>query len=252
MPRIFVPAVRIVEHRIRLTPAEARHLLAVRLRAGATLVVFDDRGCEHDAVVEQLSARAAALEIRATRPLAARRPGPAVTLMAAILKGPRMDLLVEKATELGAARIVPILTRFTVARPGAGDGARLGRWRRLTIAAATQCGRPDVPEVSPPVDFAAAVAATPPGALGVLFWEERRTVPLSAVYAAHPRAPALVVVVGPEGGFDRGEIETARAAGFEISGLGPRTLRAETAAIVALTLCQATWGDLAAQRNLSE
>ncbi len=249
MPRLFVPATRIADGRAHLTAADVRHLRALRLIGGSPLTVVDDRGREHDAIVVGLGSRGAELEIRATRAGGSHVAGPPIVLLAGILKGPRMDVLVEKTTELGVSRIVPVLTRFTVARPSGPAGSRVERWRRLAISAATQCGRPAVPAIAPPTSFADALEIELHArALGVLFWEERRHVSLAHIRTARPEPAALVVAVGPEGGFAAGEVDAARERGFEVSGLGPRTLRAETAAIVALALCQSLWGDFGAGR----
>jgi 16S rRNA (uracil1498-N3)-methyltransferase len=243
VPRLFLPAHLITEGRARLTGAYLRHARALRLRPGERLTVLDDDGREHDAIVAGLGPRGGELEIRATTYLPC-SVAPPITLVAGILKGPRMDVLVEKATELGVARIVPALAERTVARPAAGQRERPERWRRIAVSAATQCGRPRIPIVDAPIPLAAALGCAPDGALRLLFWEEERGVTLATVRTESPTPSSLTLVVGPEGGFTRGEVETARAAGFAVTGLGPRTLRAETAGIVALALAQSLWGDL--------
>jgi 16S rRNA (uracil1498-N3)-methyltransferase len=249
VPRLFVPATRIADGRARLTPADVRHLRALRLAGGSRLTVVDDRGREHDAVVVRLGPRGAELEIRAARPGGCVTAGPPIVLLAGVLKGARMDVLVEKATELGVSRIVPVVTRFTVARPREDARGRFERWRRIAIAATTQCGRPSVPAIASPTSFGAALdAELGTDALGILFWEERRRMPLARIRADRPAPATLVVAVGPEGGFAASEVNDARARGFAVSGLGPRLLRAETAAIVALALCQSLWGDLGEPR----
>jgi 16S rRNA (uracil1498-N3)-methyltransferase len=248
VPRLFVPATRLTGVRARLTAADIRHLRALRLGSGSRLTVVDDRGHEHDAVVVRLGARGGALEIRASRP-GSTTSGPPIVLLAGVLKGARMDVLVEKATELGVSRIVPVVTRFTVARPREDARGRFERWRRIAIAATTQCGRPSVPAIASPTSFGAALdAELGTDALGILFWEERRRMPLARIRADRPAPATLVVAVGPEGGFAASEVNDARARGFAVSGLGPRLLRAETAAIVALALCQSLWGDLGEPR----
>jgi 16S rRNA (uracil1498-N3)-methyltransferase len=243
VPRLFVPSARITDDRARLARAEVRHLRALRLRPGDALTLFDDRGREYEAVLGRVGARGAEAEIRAVRTPAAPPAERPIILIAGTLKGQRMDLLVEKATELGVARIVPALTARTVARP-AGARERSARWRRLAVGAATQCGRAALPEVATPLPFAAALHTLPADALRILFWEEERTVTLHALHAAHPAPLALALAIGPEGGFAATEVALARGVGFAVSGLGPRTLRAETAGIVAVALVQALWGDL--------
>ena len=158
-----------------------------------------------------------------------------LTLAPALLKGTKMDLVIEKATELGVRRIAPILSRHAI-----GQGARLERWRRIAVAAAKQSGRTDVPVVNGPVLLGELVRAAW-GGLRLIAWEGERDVPLATL---PPAAPAVVVVVGPEGGFADDEIADARAHGFVTVTLAPRVLRAETAAITVAALCQHRWGDL--------
>jgi len=158
----------------------------------------------------------------------------ALVLAPALLKGTKMDLVVEKATELGVRRLAPVLTRHAVSRTGHGE-----RWRRIAVAAAKQSGRTRVPDVDDPVPLAELLAAPWPG-LRLVPWEgdvEDR------VSALPDRAAGVVAVVGPEGGLAEDEMALARAHGFVPLTLGPRRLRAETAAIVISALCQSRWGD---------
>jgi 16S rRNA (uracil1498-N3)-methyltransferase len=243
VPRLFIPAERLVGGRIQPTPAELRHLRAMRVQSGASIRIFDDQGVEYQARVLQIDSRGAEIDLGARLGPATGGGGPPLTLIAAILKGQRMDTLVEKSTELGVERIIPAVTEFTIARPERGTD-RVERWRRVAISAATQCGRVRIPTVDAPTPFRDAVRTCSADALRILMWEAERLVMLPTVRAAHPAPSAITLAIGPEGGFADEEVAAARTAGFVVSGLGPRTLRAETAAIVALTLCQATWGDM--------
>ncbi len=242
--RLYVPVVPAPRETLRLEPDQIRHLKAQRLRPGASLVLFDDQGQEHSAVLRRIGPRVAEVQIRAPA-----RPGPVtaappVVLIVGILKGQRMDTLVEKATELGVTRIMPAVTTFTIARPSDTGTAKAQRWRRIAVSAATQCGRTAVPDIAPPTPFAEALGATARGGLAIALWERERNVSLGTLRAAHPRPRTVTLAVGPEGGFSPAEVELAARQGFHVSGLGPRTLRAETAGIVALALCQLLWGDL--------
>jgi 16S rRNA (uracil1498-N3)-methyltransferase len=232
--RLFVPSAQREGDRVRITGAELRHLRTLRLEEGARLVLFDERGDEHDVVLERLGSRAADAAILATgRP--AREPGLDLTLAPALLKGDRMDLVIEKATELGVRRIAPVASRHVVGR-----GARTERWRRIAVAATKQSGRTVVPTVDAPRSFADVVRAPWPG-LRLLAWEGERSHGFHALAAT---AAAVVMLVGPEGGFADDEVGEARDHDFTTVTLAPRVLRAETAAIVAATLCLARWGDL--------
>src|SRR5262249_2971657 len=158
----------------------------------------------------------------------------ALVLCPALLKGAKMDFVVEKATELGVHRIAPIVTRH-----GVGRRADVERWRRLVVAAAMQSGRTRVPEIDPPAPFAVRVAEPWPERK-ILCWEGEDGTRLRDLPA---RTDAVVLFVGPEGGFAAAEVELARTHGFTTVCLGQRLLRAETAAIAATALAQHRWGD---------
>ncbi len=240
MLRLFVPRVQVEGTRVRIVGAELRHLRTLRLGPGEPLAVFDEDGNEHEVRLERLGGRAAEARIVATdRP--ARESTLDLTLAPALLKGVKMDLVIEKATELGARRILPVLSRFAVGR-----GARIERWHRIAMAAAKQSGRSVVPAVEAPLPLTELVRR-PWEALRLIAWESERDVPLAALPTP---ADAVVVAVGPEGGFAEDEIADARAHGFVTVTLAPRVLRAETAAIVAAALCLHRWGDLSTTRGV--
>ena len=228
MLRLYVPSAVGADGVVRIGGAERRHLHTLRLGAGDRLRLFDDAGAEHEVVLERLTTREAIGRVVATVP-AAPETGLEITLAPALLKRERMDWMVEKTTELGVTRIAPIVTRYTVAR-----GDHVERWRRIAIAAAKQCGRMRVPAVEPPRRIEDALGTSWPG-LRLVAWEDETTVGLRHV-GDRPRA--VSVLIGPEGGFHGDEIAAARAAGFTAVTLGRRVLRAETASIVAVALCQ--------------
>jgi 16S rRNA (uracil1498-N3)-methyltransferase len=234
MLRLFLPGAGAEAPRVRIAGAPLRHLRTLRLGPGARLLVFDERGDEHEVELARVAERTAEGVILSTRRPERESPLDLV-LAAALLKGDRMDLVVEKATELGVRRIAPFVSRHVVGR-----GARVERWRRIAAAAAEQSGRTRVPAVDAPVPLATLLrAAWPP--LRVLAWEGERA---TAFDALPPAATAAIAVVGPEGGFAAEEVAAARDAGFAIVALAPRILRAETAAIVTAALCLHRWGDV--------
>lgn len=217
---------------VTLSPEQAHYLFGVmRLREGDGLHVFDGRSGEHAATVEAAGRRAGALRLGLrTRPL--RRP-PDLWLLFAPIKKARTDFIVEKAAELGAARICPVRTERTQS-----ERVRADRLRAHAVEAAEQCGGTFVPEVAEMAPLGAVLDAWDP-ARRLVFCDEA----LVGEPGGMPEAPPpAAILVGPEGGFS--EAERARLRGMAaVASLGPRVLRADTAAVAALALWQAAWGD---------
>lgn len=216
---------------------EAHHIRRVlRLRAGDALQVFDGRGREWEATLTECDNRRVAA--RLGQELSDRvEPDLPVLLFQGMCRPERMEWVIQKATECGVAGI-----RLVSAELGAGvrvTGARLGRWRRVALEAAKQSGRRRVPEVTP-VDSMPVPEA---GALALLLDPEDGGLPLAGALAA-PRPQAVWVGVGPEKGFTPDEVRDAVAAGWRRTSLGPRTLRTETAGVVAAAILLHHWGDL--------
>ena len=245
---------------VRLAREETLHLRSVlRLKAGDEAFVFDGEGREYACVVacEATAGRAPetlTLEVRAqVEPERAESPLD-LTLGVALLKGEKFDLVVQKATELGVCRIVPVETKRADVRLREGREAteRVARWRRLALEAAKQSGRARLPEVCAPVAFQALIeaettATTSAGAGNArrLFFTERGGRGLVETIAEWTARPVkLTALVGSEGGWDDAEIAQAVAAGWHAVTFGGRTLRAETAAIVVTGLLQHLCGDL--------
>jgi len=220
---------------------EAHYLVHVlRLQRGYELIAFNGRGDERHAIVSALQRRGAILELRAQHaPLQESRLD--LTLVQALPKSDAMDLIVQKATELGVRTIVPVYTEFSVVRI---DDDRLDRcvehWRRIAQSACEQCGRHAPPKIVVPAVLNDAVRELPP-AVAMLALDPAAAGRL----AAAPRpANGIVVAIGPEGGFAPSDWRQLDAAGFVRATLGVRVLRAETAAITACAIAQALWGDL--------
>lgn len=237
--RLFVPADRLGGPTVSLTGPEHHHLtIVLRARPGERLTLFDGAGGEVDARIRTIDGTRAELELGARRAgVVAAAP---VTLLTAVPRGPRMDVLLQKAVEVGVSRLVPVIAARSVARPDAG---RRERWATIAREAARQCGRADLPAVESPLALAEALgdAALPARRLALF---EREGVPglRDALAGLEPAATALLI--GPEGGWEATERDAARAAGFLGVSLGSRILRVETAAIVAVALTAAAYGDL--------
>lgn len=236
--RVHLPAASVEGDHARLTP-EARHYLrdVLRLAPGDGVEVFDGAGGAWAGRVEE------GFETLALGPRRERRTAPAeVWLLFALAKGEKPDLVVQKATELGVSALVPFAAARSVVRldPAKGE-ERARRWRRIAEEAARQCGRDDVPDVRAPATLEDALAGVP-ARFGKIVLHREGGVSLSALGPATEGAWAAVV--GPEGGLDEVELRACEGVGFRRVALGPRTLRAETAAIVCVALLQAQFGDL--------
>lgn len=234
--RVLLPPERIRRGRASLTPEASHYLRGVlRLPPGAEVEVFDGTGGEYRATL----GRGDELVLGPRRQAAP--PGARVWLAFALSKGEKSDLVVQKATELGAERLLPWAAERSVVRlqPGRAAG-RVRRWRRIAAEAARQSGRSDVPVVDAPAPLPQVLAAAPPGFVRILF-HAGGGAPLMDVVEAG--AAGFLAVVGPEGGLAAAEMEACRAAGARLASLGPRVLRSETAAIVAAALLQHRAGD---------
>lgn len=232
---------------VTLDREETRHLRDVlRLRPGDEAYVFDGDGAEYLCLVERPERGREGL-LRIVRRVESARPESPLylTLALALLKGEKFDLVVQKATELGVSRIVPVITKRADVRlrEERDAGRRRARHSRLALEAAKQSGRARLPRLDEPVSLAALVGAETEGLR--LMFAERAGTSLKAASLGPERNPsAVTALIGPEGGWEDEEIETARAAGWSVVTLGGRTLRAETAAITAIVLLAHLYGDL--------
>lgn len=231
--------------RITLAGNAASHVTRVlRLRVGAQLVLFDGSGGEYEASIDKAHGGEVTVAIGEHQGIERESPL-ALTLAQGVSRGERMDLVVQKATELGVTRIVPVLTERSVVRLTAQQSDRkLIHWRAITIAACEQCGRNRLPELATPVTLAQLLGAA--GESGAASGLRLLLSPEGSATLAGLTRPmaAATVLIGPEGGFSDAEEQAAVAAGFTAVRLGPRVLRTETAAIAALTLLQRELGDL--------
>ncbi|HET7562797.1 MAG TPA: 16S rRNA (uracil(1498)-N(3))-methyltransferase [Rhodanobacteraceae bacterium] len=221
-------------------PAAAHVLRVLRLRAGAALTLFNGDGHDYPAHLTSASGRDAAVQIE-SRQAVTRESPLRITLAQAVARGEKMDWIVQKATELGVAAIVPLVTERSEVKLDDGRAAkRLEHWRAVAIAACEQSGRAIVPALHPAQPLAAwltALAADPHSTRLVLHPGEAR-----APRALQP-TPHSVIAVGPEGGFGDGDLAALHTAGFAKLSLGPRILRTETAGLAAIAVLQALFGD---------
>jgi len=234
-PRLFVAGPLADGGTVMLEGPQAHYLLRVmRMGDGDAVVLCDDVTGEWAARVVAAGKRDLSLQL--VERLRPREQVPDFWLCAALLKKDRFDLVLEKATELGVRRVQPVLARRCVA-----DSLNLERARAVTTEAAEQCARTALPELAPPVRLDALGREWPAGRT-LFFADELGGEPAAAAFAAHPGPAALLI--GPEGGFDDAERASVRALPqARAITLGPRILRAETAAIAATALWMGTAGD---------
>jgi len=240
-------AFNLEEQTVTLAAEEARHLGDVlRLKSGDEVYVFDGARREFRCRVVNTARDSAELRIDAEVDPAKPESQLQLDLCVALLKGEKFDLVVQKATELGVNRIVPLLTRYADIhlRDERDADKRVARWQRIAMEAAKQSGRAFVPEVNRPVSFESieSIAAGTKNAHLRLMFSERGGGPVSEISGREVKA--ITALVGSEGGWSDEEIERAQAQNFHVVTLGGRILRAETAAIAVTALLQHLFGDL--------
>ncbi len=220
---------------------EAHHICRVfRKRSGERIVVVDGEGNEFSCVVEKCKPESVEVKILSMR-RRPKEPALRVTLACAVPKGDKMDLLIEKATEIGVHKIIPLLTERSTVRSVGNE--KLARWKRLTISALKQSERSFLPRIEKIRSFAELEEDLRSYSWGVVGWELSRRRIMEVAFPEEP-VNGLMVIVGPEGGLTESEVERLRKRRILDVWLGERKLRCETAAIVLLTLILSHYGDL--------
>lgn len=240
IPRIHQAGPLAVGSIVELSDSAANHVARVlRLPAGAELTLFNSAGGEFSATLREVGKRRVTAEIGAFSAREAESPL-AITLAQGIAKGERMDYAIQKATELGVVRVVPVITeRCNVRLSDERWEKKRQHWQNIAIGACEQCGRNRIPLIEQPLPLAAWLA------------QDQNELRLTL----EPQAPASIatitarptrvgLLIGPEGGLTADELAATRRAGYRSVQLGPRVLRTETAGIAALAILQARWGDL--------
>lgn len=241
IPRFYLDLPLHVSQHLEL-PAEAfRHAVQVlRLAAGEAIILFNGKGGEYWARLEQVSKRGATAHIQRFDP--SERESPlALTLAQAVIKPDKMDLILQKAVELGVTAVQPLVTERSVVRLGQERAdKKMQHWQGILRAACEQCGRTRLPWLHEPLPLPDWLAQNPPGTRLILsLGDHPRLANLPATLA-----PPLTLLVGPEGGFTAAEVALCLQQDAVPVSLGSRTLRAETAALVGLAALQQRYGDL--------
>lgn len=243
MPVYFISSDQIDQKKIEIGKSLAHHLQDVlRVKVGERLLLVDEQPKRYHAkVVESLPGRLVlAIESEERSPPARSM----IRLGVGLLKGEKMDWVLQKATELGAAVFSPLLTHRVIARPGPDRFPhQRERWTKIITEAAQQSGRWEVPRIDFPLDLETFLAESAPG-FKFIFYESAPAGPLrkkiaEAIDAFRPDAPVQgTLLIGPEGGWEQSEVDRAVQKGYSVLSLGERTLRAETAALAALSIVQ--------------
>ncbi|MDE2451452.1 MAG: 16S rRNA (uracil(1498)-N(3))-methyltransferase [Gammaproteobacteria bacterium] len=242
LTRVHVPGPLAAGGRQTIEGDAANHIVRVlRLEPGDPLTVFDGRGGEYSARIDAV--RKGAVVIEVLQGSASERESPlSLTLAQGVSRGERMDWVVQKASELGVTRIIPVLTERTVVKLDARQAERrLLHWRGIAVAACEQSGRTRVPDIASPLELDDFLGRNDAKRATRVLLSPSGTLRVDDLTAPHHE---MLVLIGPEGGLAEAEQRRALAAGFLAVRMGPRVLRTETAAIAALTLLQSEFGDL--------
>lgn len=244
MPRFFVDSAFEPGAVVALPDDVARHLQVLRLQTGGALTLFNGRGGQYAARLIEIARRSALAEIGAFEAVETEPPY-RIALAQGIAGGDKMDWLVEKAVELGAARIAPLVTARSVVRLSAERATRRhAHWQGIVRAACEQCGRNRIPEIDPARDLSKWLEALPApreaSALRLML-SPRGSVAFDTLPSTPPTGE-VTLLVGPEGGLSPEEEDAAATYGFSPLSLGPRVLRTETAGMAVLAALAARWG----------
>jgi 16S rRNA (uracil1498-N3)-methyltransferase len=245
MPRIFLPSVE-NSHAIRIAGEKARYLVTVmRCKEGDRLEVLDGTGLSYNAKIVSVTGKEVVAEVTGVSPSDA-GPSLNLTLVQGLLKGEKMDLVIQKTTELGIVEIIPAVTERSQVRAT----RKTARWQKIAEDASRQCGRRKIPVIHEPVPFPSLFSRDLPHdfpsakSRGIFLWEQGG-MKMTEARKKLEECVKLIICVGPEGGFSPGEAALAQSGGFLVVSLGNRILRAETAAISVVAIVQFLFGDLA-------
>jgi 16S rRNA (uracil1498-N3)-methyltransferase len=246
MSRFFIEKAKISGASVAITGPDVNHIRNVlRMKAGDTLVLFDEAGFDHHAKIVTISSRRVEAVIYQNSP-SRTEPQLIFSVAQAYLKGRKMDTIARQITELGVTDWIPFTSARSVATPDHRRyETRLDRWEKIAAESLKQCGRNKAPAIWHLKTFEDVLSLGKSSDVAVVFWEKETTV-VSRMNFPDRAGPVetVLAVLGPEGGFTEEEIKRAGDSGFRTAGLGPRILKADTATIVACTIIQYLFGDM--------
>jgi 16S rRNA (uracil1498-N3)-methyltransferase len=245
MIRLFLPPELLIPEQITITGDQARYLsLVLRVKPGDHLNIFDGSGYKYDCTILKSHKKEVIAEKLKKVPYSVESPL-SITLAQGLPKSDKMDLIVQKATELGVNRIIPLITERSQIR----HSEKAERWRKIALSASQQSGRDKIPQIDEPVSykefFYPASEKGSEGRLnGLIFSEEHKERNLKKILTDIKYVNNITLLIGPEGGFAKEEVKAAVEKGFMEVSFGPRILRTETAPIAAMSIIQYELGDM--------
>lgn len=240
MPRFFIePTVAATGDKITVSGEDARHIaFSLRAKPGESYVLCDTCNYEYHCVITDITQETVEFELLEKTTCKA-EPDVEVTLFQALIKGDKFDAVVQKAVELGVARIVPVLSEHCVSRPEPKQlEKKIERWNKISKSAAMQCARAVIPEITSPVTFKEALAMLKTADCGFICYEAEPHEPMKTIFercSAEKRAVTYSFFIGPEGGISKSEAELARKSEIALASLGSRILRTETAPLCVIS-----------------
>jgi 16S rRNA (uracil1498-N3)-methyltransferase len=244
MPRFYIDKDEINKGIVTISGNEARHIGKVlRLKEDDDVTLFDDNGVIYNGKIIKKDHKQ--VQVRIDRESSAHEQKNVIILLGqALTKGSKMDLIVQKSTELGVSRIIPFSSSRTVMRYDEKQShARVSHWQRIALASAKQSGRRHIPAVENIASFNNLITRDFPGYLKIILWEEESAVRLRHILKNNAELHAVIFLVGPEGGFDPNEVACAREQGFIPVSLGETVLRTETVSSAVLSVVRYESGD---------
>lgn len=250
MIRIFLPPEKLSSDQLIITGEQAKHLSVLRVNPGEYVHVLDGHGYKYKCRVLSAHKREVSMTIIMKEPYSVESPL-SITLAQGIPKSDKMDLVIQKSTELGAGKIIPLITERSQVR----YTHKVDRWRKISLSSSQQSGRDMIPEISEPLGFiqfldklnlpsSSLTKGESGGLLKIIFSGEHEESNLKKVLRSFGKTKQITLLVGPEGGFSKDEVSAAVKKGFIKVSLGPRILRTETAPLAAISIIQYELGDM--------
>lgn len=244
MPLFFIDTGNIREDRVTIPADVVQHLRVLRLKKGDEFQIADNSGRKYLVRLNRFEGKEVEAEI--VREIVEKKGSKLEILLAQGLpKGKKMDLILQKATELGVTRVIPVITERTIVRLSERETAvKEVRWQKIAKEAAQQANRWDVPEVSAPIPYPHLFDLLEPQDLSIILWEEEQAQGLKDLLKGLSDIKKVAILIGPEGGFSKDEVALAKRKGFFSVSLGRRILRTETAGIAIIGIIQYAIGDI--------